>query len=280
MVPTGARPDVVTLTELADRLCHHVWEELASFGVNSKDVEKIVRHMAVVLVELGRTAFLFAISNGIIAQVEGRIENYSCLEETKDSAEVLKAQMENLQLGLASAYTAIASDDELTAKVPLKSHKVEALLDLLARILDKNASNPMYCGMVFVEEVSLAIPLAWLLQQHLQEFFQHPPSSAANVFREAMCRTVAATGTQNMKEVIRNAAFDAFEKGHSRVMVCTNCAEEGVDVAACAFVVRYSGFHTTKSHKQGSGRARQPEAEVFYFENDAEVCKSHVIEAS
>ena len=29
-------------------------------------------------------------------------------------------------------------------------------------------------------------------------------------------------------------------------------------------------FHTTKSHKQGSGRARQPGAEVYYFGNNAE----------
>ena len=52
------------------------------------------------------------------------------------------------------------------------------------------------------------------------------------------------------------------------MLVCTLCAEEGVDVAACAFVLRFSKFDTTKSHKQGAGRARQPNAEIIYMEND------------
>ena len=57
--------------------------------MTSKDVKSIVRHMAVVLVELGRSAFLFALDSGIIAQVEGRIDNCNSMDETQEIAAVL-----------------------------------------------------------------------------------------------------------------------------------------------------------------------------------------------
>ena len=34
-------------------------------------------------------------------------------------------------------------------------------------------------------------------------------------------------------------------------MVCTPCAEDGMDVASCAMVVRYSEFGTTTEPPQG-----------------------------
>jgi hypothetical protein len=44
--------------------------------------------------------------------------------------------------------------------------------------------------------------------------------------------------------------------------------EEGIDVSECAFDVRFTSISTTKAHIQGSGRARHPVAEIFYFENN------------
>ena len=44
-------------------------------------------------------------------------------------------------------------------------------------------------------------------------------------------------------------------------------ATDGIDVSDCEFVIRYSKFATTKAHIQGSGRARKPNAECFYMEN-------------
>ena len=43
---------------------------------------------------------------------------------------------------------------------------------------------------------------------------------------------------------------------------------QGIDVADCAFVIRFSQFNTTKAHIQGAGRARAARARVFYFENE------------
>ena len=110
---------------------------------------------------------------------------------------------------------------------------------MLATRFAERKRNDGYCGMVFVEQVCLATPLAWLLQLSLGDACMERVD------------VVVATGIQSMTEVVRNDAFDSFAQGRSHVLVCSNCAEEGVDVTACAFVVRFSMFHTTKSHKQG-----------------------------
>ena len=52
------------------------------------------------------------------------------------------------------------------------------------------------------------------------------------------------------------------------MLVSAAALEEGVDVAECGFVVRDTYVATTKTHVQGSGRARRPDSVVYYFEND------------
>jgi endoribonuclease Dicer len=54
------------------------------------------------------------------------------------------------------------------------------------------------------------------------------------------------------------------------LLIATDAAEEGIDVADCSFVVRFSRFGTTRSHIQGSGRGRARDTEFYYFENDGE----------
>jgi len=55
------------------------------------------------------------------------------------------------------------------------------------------------------------------------------------------------------------------------LLVATNTAEEGIDVADCEFVIRFNRFDTTKSHIQGSGRARREGSIIYYFENDGKL---------
>jgi len=50
--------------------------------------------------------------------------------------------------------------------------------------------------------------------------------------------------------------------------VSSAALEEGIDVPECGFVIRYTSIVTTKAHIQGSGRARHPNAVVYYFENN------------
>uniref|UniRef100_A0A0G4GKX8 Helicase ATP-binding domain-containing protein n=1 Tax=Chromera velia CCMP2878 TaxID=1169474 RepID=A0A0G4GKX8_9ALVE len=76
------------------------------------------------------------------------------------------------------------------------------------------------------------------------------------------------SGVGSMKDREREAHLREFREGRVPLLVCTAAVEEGLDVAECAFVVRFSQFQTTKAHIQGSGRARKADAEVFYFCND------------
>ena len=54
--------------------------------------------------------------------------------------------------------------------------------------------------------------------------------------------------------VVCNQRFKSSEG--VRVLVSANAVEEGIDVSDCEFVVRFNPIQTTKSHIQGSGRAR------------------------
>merc|ERR1719420_1324385 len=71
-----------------------------------------------------------------------------------------------------------------------------------------------------------------------------------------------------MSQSQREETLSAFRQGSIRLMVCTQCLEEGIDVPDCALVVRFDKFDTSKSHIQGSGRARLEQAEVYYLCND------------
>ena len=66
--------------------------------------------------------------------------------------------------------------------------------------------------------------------------------------------------TQNLDE-FRNAQ-------EFSILVATDVAEEGLDIADCNWVIRFSKFDTTKSHIQGSGRSRTEGSTIFYFENN------------
>ena len=122
--------------------------------------------------------------------------------------------------------------------------KFDALLALLRRMLGRSEDKIL----VFVERVSVACVMARIISARLVE-----------------AKHVA--GVQGMDDVTRSSSLARF-RSTCRIMVSTSSVEEGLDVPACRFVIRYDSFSSAKSHVQGSGRARHPEAEVYYFEND------------
>jgi len=71
-----------------------------------------------------------------------------------------------------------------------------------------------------------------------------------------------------MTDSQRNLNLNSFRNGNVPVLVCTKAAEEGIDVSACQVVIRFSSFNVSKSHIQGSGRARALNSRIFYFENN------------
>ncbi len=101
-------------------------------------------------------------------------------------------------------------------------------------------------------QVALAYPLSHTCEEH--GFFAR-----------------AIVGIQGMTNHDRERVLELFRSGKLKLLICTAVLEEGIDVPECSFVVRYSNFDTTKSHIQGSGRARNAESKVFYFENHPEL---------
>ena len=84
-------------------------------------------------------------------------------------------------------------------------------------------------------------------------------------------RSAAVAGTGYQSETDRQTQLGRFESGEIRILAATATLEEGIDVSQCAFVVRYTSVATTKAHIQGAGRARHPNASIYYFENNPRV---------
>ncbi|CAK0844334.1 unnamed protein product, partial [Prorocentrum cordatum] len=236
---------------LAERLCRIVLECVTEHGVKSseKAFQKIIRASSVVLEQLGRDAFVWSLEHGIVPQIEAKIDDGKAMPETERHALFLEGHLDALREGIGAAMVQVKQEILDAVSVKAVSDKVKAVVGVLRGTF----ADQQLHGMVFVSEVSLAMPLAKLLQDELRMDVE------------------VTSGTGSMKEQDRNDAFWRFRTGKSRLLVCTNCAEEGVDVSACAFVVRFSAIHTSKAHIQGAGRARLPRATIFYVENDPPV---------
>lgn len=236
---------------IAEESCTLMRKTLTEQGCVLKEAQKLIEQLSKVLLELGLQAFLFAIEHGVIAQIEAKIDNLKAMWETQAQGAALESKSSSLEPALRHALQNVQGMPALQ-ECPVVTGKVERLIAELALVFGTHGADPEFCGMVFVQEVVLAIPLADLLRKELGQDVS------------------AVSGTESMKEEDRNLAFDSFRRGASRLLVCTTCAEEGVDVAACTFVVRFSSFHTTRSHIQGVGRARRKQSFVYYFNNDVE----------
>ena len=168
-----------------------------------------------VLEVLGRDAFLWALRKGLLPQLEGQLESWAALASTREKAKSLKADLERLSAALdeaASSVEALLGDrlgEGSEDAVPHVSDKVAALVARLRRLFEERGEDGAFRGMVFVQEVALATPLAWLLKTRLAS------------------EVVVVTGTSAMKEEVRNTAYRSFRGGLARVLVCTSCAEEG-----------------------------------------------------
>ncbi|CAJ1406198.1 unnamed protein product [Effrenium voratum] len=245
--PTFHRVTYPSLTN--EQEAHRVASELCevvSQRLQRPLLQKLLEQLKRLLRELGRTGFLYGIRDGLLAQLEAKLDNYRHMTAMGQAAKAVQADISSLEKHLPDTLEEMKQQPALRS-LPATSPKVEALLRCLKQELAQSRS----CGMVFVSQVVFALPLAKLLTERLEGV-----------------PVGVVSGVNSMPERQRNAAFADFRQSRIRLLVCTTCAEEGLDVAECSFVVRFCGFDTTRSHVQGVGRARALSARVLYFENE------------
>jgi hypothetical protein len=159
-------------------------------------------------------------------------------------------------------------------KAPINTNKCYHLLSLLWDLYNNATKETPFCGIVFVEQVCLTYPLTYVVNNYFKTKLIH--SKLTNEWP-----MLPVSGSSSMLDSIRTLHIDKFRENIISLLVSTNALEEGIDVSSCSFVIRYDEITTTKSHIQGSGRARNVNAQIYYFENDPirECMKSNLLDS-
>lgn len=232
--------------------------EHAAGKIDLKDVRKLVSRCTHVFGELGFMALLFYLEKVVVLQVLQKADTLELMEDQacKTLANKLRAAVPGLRLDLDVLTSNLHSSLPLSPTTH-KSNKLLQLLNLLKKNFDhRPRGDNSYRGIVFVEQVALVSSLANQINLHLEA-------------QGIKCGAVAGTGHQT--ETHRQEQLQAFQSAEYQVLVATATLEEGIDVSACEFVIRFTRISTTMSHIQGSGRARHPNAMIYYFDNDPSV---------
>ncbi|KAI8332965.1 putative dicer-like protein [Choanephora cucurbitarum] len=128
--------------------------------------------------------------------------------------------------------------------------KAQALVDCLSHILDTDDKSEEFCGIIFVERRHTAVAIKILIEQ-IEELNM--------MFR---CEVLYGHGTTTggnlqMKYTVQNEVIAKFRKGKINLMIATNVAEEGLDIQACNYVIRFDITKTAIGYIQSRGRARK-----------------------
>ena len=85
---------------------------------------------------------------------------------------------------------------------------------------------------------------------------------------EPLIKAVVLTGQGSTEENAMNDSaqkrnLDAFRNGEANVLVATDIAQEGLDVAECNYVIRYEFVSNEIGTVQSRGRARAKSGQLF-----------------
>ncbi|KAI8637061.1 putative dicer-like protein [Parasitella parasitica] len=139
--------------------------------------------------------------------------------------------------------------------------KAKTLIDCLQEILANDANKKDFCGIVFVERRHTAVAIKTLVE-------------SLSIFRnDIRCDVLIGHGTKGggdlqMKYTKQNEVIARFRSGELNLMVATNVAEEGLDIQACNYVIRFDPFKTVIAYIQSRGRARRKDSRYILMLND------------
>eukprot|EP00906_Rhabdomonas_costata_P003335 RCo005099 len=201
---------------------------------------------------LGLAGLVFYLSKLVVPQLQAHREGLEkvVLQQTEDFGYGEGSEGSGCLSAVLQQHIRAVEDDD--ALKEFHCFKLDRLFELL-RCLREDIKVTSFRGIVFVERVLLTYPLAELINKE---------------FAREKVTALPASGGGSMKDSVRLSHLDKFNKGEVQLLVSTNALEEGIDIRACSFIIRYDKFNTTRSHIQGSGRARAPNAVIYYFEND------------
>lgn len=110
--------------------------------------------------------------------------------------------------------------------------KAKVLVDYLKNIVAKDTNRRNFCGIIFVDRRHTAVAIKILIE-------------SLDVFQEDIrCDVLVGHGAKTggdlqMKYTKQNEVIAKFRSGELNLLVATNVAEEGLDIQACNYVIRY-----------------------------------------
>ncbi|KAK0547618.1 Dicer-like protein 1 [Tilletia horrida] len=140
---------------------------------------------------------------------------------------------------------------------PRVSTKVEALVSLLERIFGVQAERR---GIIFAKEKATVHALLRYLRTAMP---------LGSIMIDALVGHTGAYG-QTWKE--QEQVLSKFRRGETQLLIATRVVEEGLDVPACNFVVRFDLPETAIQTIQSRGRAREKDSTMYML------CQSGKIE--
>jgi ERCC4-related helicase len=142
------------------------------------------------------------------------------------------------------------------------SQKVEKLVEVLAK---EAQQNPMFTGIVFVEQRVWVATLAEILAVHPQTRDLFRVGTFVGTSKSTKRKTNIAAFAEPRNQQV---TLEDFKAGKINLILATSVLEEGIDVSSCNVVICFERPKNLKSFVQRRGRARQQMSKYFIFTPD------------
>ncbi|EPB86344.1 hypothetical protein HMPREF1544_06883 [Mucor circinelloides 1006PhL] len=153
----------------------------------------------------------------------------------------------------------VISDPDINNEY-LFTPKARVLVNCLKDILANDANKKDFCGIIFVDRRHTAAAIKILIE-------------SLSVFKEDIrCDVLIGHGVRSggdlqMKYTEQNEVIAKFRAGELNLLIATNVAEEGLDIQACNYVIRFDLFKTVIAYIQSRGRARRKDSKYILMLN-------------